>query len=62
MKKKIFRCYQEKLMLDLQDQELASAYLSQALLDEDPRVFLLALKNVWDSRSQCSHIKSKKLS
>ncbi|MCK4517569.1 hypothetical protein KAT92_02250 [Candidatus Babeliales bacterium] len=41
-----FRDYQEKLMEDLQDYDLASAYLNEALLDEDPRVFLLALKNV----------------
>jgi len=46
MKKRIFRDYQEKLIQDLQDPELASAYLNEALLDEDPRIFLLALKNV----------------
>jgi probable addiction module antidote protein len=47
MKKRKFRDYQEKLIQDLKDPELASAYLNEALLDEDPRIFLLALKNVY---------------
>lgn len=46
MKKRIFRDYQEKLIQDLHDYDLASAYLNEVLLDEDPRAFLLALKNV----------------
>lgn len=45
MKRK-FRDYREKLLEDLQDLESARDYLNQALIDEDPRVFLLALKNV----------------
>ena len=45
MEKKL-RNYQEKLLEDLQDPELACHYLNQALIDEDPRIFLLALKNV----------------
>ncbi len=49
MKRK-FRDYQEKLMQDLQDPELATAYLNIALTDEDPRVFLLALKNVCEAQ------------
>ena len=51
MKRK-FRDYQEKLIQDLKDPELASAYLNVSLMDEDPRVFLLALKNVHDSIRQ----------
>ncbi len=47
--KRQFRNYQEKLLQDLQDPELASLYLSEALKDEDPRVFLLALKNVHEA-------------
>ena len=43
--KRQFRDYQEKLIQDLQDPELANAYLNEALKDEDPRVLLLALKN-----------------
>lgn len=45
MKRK-FREYQEILLEDLQDHEAAAAYLNEALRDEDPRMFLLALKNV----------------
>ena len=43
--KREFRDYQEKLIQDLQDPEEASLYLNEALKDEDPRIFLLALKN-----------------
>lgn len=51
MKRK-FRDYQEKLIEDLQDPELASAYLNVALMDEDPRMFLLALKNVCEAQGE----------
>lgn len=51
MKRK-FRDYQEKLIEDLQDPELASAYLNVALMDEDPRIFLLALKNVCQAQGE----------
>jgi DNA-binding phage protein len=44
--KRQFRDYQKKLLEDLQDPELATAYLNEALSDPDPRIFLLALKNV----------------
>jgi probable addiction module antidote protein len=52
MKKRVFRDYQEKLIQDLQDTNLASAYLNEALLDEDPRIFLLALKNVYAAQGE----------
>lgn len=52
MKKRTFRDYQEKLIHDLQDADLASAYLNEALLDEDPRIFLLALKNVYEAQGE----------
>ena len=52
MKKRIFRDYQEKLIQDLKDPKLTSAYLNEALLDKDPRVFLLALKNVMQARGE----------
>ncbi len=48
--KREFRDYQEKLLQDLQDTELATLYLNVALVDEDPRIFLLALKNVCNVR------------
>lgn len=50
--KRQFRDYQEKLLHDLQDPEVASAYLSEALKDEDPRIFLLALKNVCEAQGE----------
>ncbi len=48
--KREFRDYQEKLIQDLQDPEEASLYLNEALKDEDPRIFLLALKNVCEAQ------------
>lgn len=50
MKKRKFRTHQEKLIKDLQDPKLAIAYLNVALMDEDPRIFLLALKNVCEAQ------------
>lgn len=38
--------YQEYLLERLQNPKLALAYLNEALMDEDQRVFLLALKDV----------------
>ena len=46
---KRFIDYQEQLLQELQDPKEATAYLYAALMDEDPRVFLLALKNVIES-------------
>jgi probable addiction module antidote protein len=50
--KRQFQDYQEKLLHDLQDSELASAYLNEALQDDDPRMFLLALKNVCEAQGE----------
>jgi DNA-binding phage protein len=41
--------YEENLLKALQDPEEALAYLDAALMDEDPNVFLLALKHVLKS-------------
>jgi probable addiction module antidote protein len=38
--------YYEVLLKDLQDPKEAKAYLNVALQDEDPRMFLIALRNV----------------
>jgi probable addiction module antidote protein len=38
--------YEERLVESLKDPEEALAYLNAALMDEDQRVFLLALKHV----------------
>jgi len=48
--KKKFRDYEEKLIQDLQDPEEALAYLNEAFKDEDPRIFLLALKHVYEAQ------------
>jgi probable addiction module antidote protein len=44
--------YQEKLIQKLQDPEHAVGYLNVALADEDPRMFLLALKNVVEAHGE----------
>lgn len=44
--------YQEKLIRDLQDPEEAQAYLNAAFLDEDPCIFLLALRNVIEAQER----------
>jgi len=49
---KNLRDYQKKLLEELQDPEEAEAYLNAALSDDDPRVFLLALKNVIEAQNQ----------
>jgi DNA-binding phage protein len=46
MNKKRFVDYHENLLERLQDPKFAAAYLNEAVLDEDQRVFLLALKDV----------------
>ncbi len=50
MNKKRFEDYQEWLISRLQNEEYAMAYLNEALQDEDPRLFLLALKNVIEAQ------------
>lgn len=49
-KKRTHRDFQEFLLELLQDPQEASAYLKAALADEDERVFLLALRDVWEAR------------
>jgi DNA-binding phage protein len=49
-KKRVFEDYQEKLLQDLRDPGLALAYLNEAIKDDDPRIFLLALQNVLESQ------------
>jgi probable addiction module antidote protein len=46
IKKSEFRTYEEILIEDLKNPKKAMGYLNMALMDEDPRVFLLALKDV----------------
>ena len=56
---KRFINYREALLKDLQDPREAMAYLNAALMDEDPRVFLLALKDVVDAQATMSEIAKK---
>ena len=51
--------YHEELIQSLTNQEEATAYLNAALSDEDPRVFLLALKNVVEAQLKISDIAKK---
>jgi probable addiction module antidote protein len=44
--------YQEQLICDLKDSKEAMAYINAALLDEDPKVFLLALRNVIEAQNR----------
>ena len=42
--------YKEHLLKELQDPQEAAAYLDACLTDEDPGVFLLALKDIAEAR------------
>lgn len=44
--------YHEQLICDLKNSKEAKAYLNAALLDEDPKVFLLALRNVIEAQNR----------
>jgi DNA-binding phage protein len=48
---KKFRNYKEHLFKRLQNPKAAAAYLNAALNDEDPKVFLIALKDISDAQS-----------
>lgn len=45
-----YRDFQELLLEQLKDPKEAAAYLKAALADEDERVFLVALRDVWEAR------------
>lgn len=48
--------YKEHLLKSLQDPEEAAAYLDACLEDDDPYVFLLALKDVAEARGGMSKL------
>jgi probable addiction module antidote protein len=48
--------YKEHLLKSLEDPHEAAAYLNACLEDEDPHVFLLALKDVADARGGMSEL------
>ncbi len=52
VKRKIYKDYTEFLHEQLQDPKFVTAYLNEALHDEDRNVFLLALKDVIDAQDK----------
>lgn len=48
------RDYKEHLLEQLQDRDEAAAYLNAALQDEDPHVFLLALRDIAEAQGGMS--------
>ncbi len=56
-----FRDYREILMGKLQDMELAVGYLNEALKDENPILFLIALKDVLEAQGvQMAAVETKR--
>lgn len=47
---KIYRTHQEFLKEYLSDPKEAAAYLKTAYEDEDPDIFLMALRDVWEAQ------------
>ena len=52
IKKKIYKNYTELLQEQLKNPKLAMAYLNEALHDEDKNVFLIALNDILQARSE----------
>lgn len=50
------KSYKEHLLKRLQDPKEASTYLNAALDDEDPRVFLIALKDIAEAHGGISRL------
>jgi DNA-binding phage protein len=48
--------YDDYLIESLKNQRRAEAYLNAALEDHDPRVFLMALRNVAQARSSTNKV------
>jgi probable addiction module antidote protein len=53
------KSYKEHLNKELKNPKAAASYLNTALEDEDPRVFLLALKDVADAMGGMSELADK---
>jgi probable addiction module antidote protein len=51
--------YREHLLKSLEDPKEAAAYLDACLEDEDPHVFLLALKDVAEARGGIGQLSKK---
>jgi probable addiction module antidote protein len=52
MNSKRGRDYNEELLESLQDPREAIAYLNAALIEDDPRIFLIALKSVLEAQGK----------
>jgi probable addiction module antidote protein len=53
---KRLRSYHNDLINDLKDPKEAVAYLNAALEEEDPRAFLIALRNVAEAKGSISNL------
>ncbi len=53
------KAYQEYLIESLRDQREAEEYLNAALEEEDPELFLLALRNVAEAQGGVAHLAEK---
>lgn len=53
------RNYKEFLHEQLQEPSVAAAYLNAALEDDDPHVFLLALRDITEAQGGMSHLASE---
>ena len=53
------RNYKEPLFKRLQNPKAAAAYLNTALEDEDPKVFLIALKDIADAHGGVAKLAKK---
>lgn len=51
--------YQKELIKSLKDPRESVAYLNVALIDEDPKIFLLALKNVLEAHGGLGKVSKK---
>jgi hypothetical protein len=56
------KSYKQSLYRDLQDPEIASTYLEEALKDEDIHVFLLALQDVAEANGGIREVADKERS
>lgn len=53
------KSYKEHLLKELQDPREAAAYLDACLIDENPSVFLLALKDVVEAQGGMTQLSRK---
>jgi DNA-binding phage protein len=54
-----FRDYKKDLLKEVKNPQEAVGYLNAALEESDPRVFLLALRDVLEAQGGLSHVAKK---